>query len=180
MLSTDTQWTFDRIRLYKLRRRHPTWTYQQLADKLQYSVSWVKKWLKRFREAQVQNLQLFSSRSRAPKNPVGKVTPAIRDFILSLRQKLPERYGRVPGDKTILYHLHQDGYFDEDVKLPTSNATIWRVLKDAGYIPERVKTHVPLDLQHPCKNGNLTLARSKLPQMFGLKSHRLLIAAPQF
>lgn len=163
MLSTDAQWTYDRIRLYKLRRRHPTWTQQQLADKLKCSLSWVKKWLKRFREAHVQNLQLFRSRSRAPKNPTRKVTRAIRDVILSLRQKLPEKYGRVTGDKTILYHLHHDGYFDKDVKLPTSNATIWRVLKDAGYIPERVKTHVPLDPTPPMQEwefdfGEVTIA----------------------
>lgn len=149
MLSTDTQWTYDRIRLYKLRRQHPTWTYQQLANKLKYSVSWVKKWLRRFRESRVKTLQLFSSQSRAPKNPAHKVTQAIRDVILSLRQKLPEKYGRVTGAKTILYHLHHDGYFNQTKKLPTSPATVRRVLKDAGYIPEKVKTHVPLDPTSP-------------------------------
>lgn len=66
-------------------------------------------------------------------------------MILSLRQKLPEEYGRITGDKTILYHLHHDGHFAEDTKLPTSTATIWKVLKEAGYMPKRIKRHVPLD-----------------------------------
>jgi len=149
MLSIDAQWTYDRIRLYKLRRKYPNWSYQKLADVLNYSLSWVKKWLKRFGESIEQDLSLFSSQSRAPKRPARKVTEAIRDVILSLRQKLPEEYGRVTGDKTILYHLHHDGHFDEDVKLPTSSATIWRVLKEAGYIPDRVKTHIPIDPTPP-------------------------------
>jgi len=149
MLANETQWTSDRIELYNLRRREPAWTHQQLADALDYSVSWVKKWLKRFREMIGTDLAGFISRSRAPKNPARKVTQQIRDVILSLRQHLPERYGRVVGDKTILYHLHHDGHFAQDVALPTSNATIWQVLKAAGYARPPIKTHVPLDPTPP-------------------------------
>ncbi|GAB5426389.1 MAG: hypothetical protein Crog4KO_35360 [Crocinitomicaceae bacterium] len=149
MLSVETQWTYDRIQLFKLRRRHPNWSYQKLADYLGYSLSWVKKWLKRFQDTKIHNLSLFSGESRAPKNPAHKVTPAIRDVILSLRHKLSEEYGRVTGAKTILYHLHHDGHFGADEILPSSHTTIWRVLKDAGYIPKRVKNHIPLDPTPP-------------------------------
>lgn len=162
MLSIDTQWTYDRIRLYKLRQQHPGWTHQQLADALGYSVSWVKKWLKRFREALIHDLAMFSSRSRAPKNPARKVTRYIRDVILSLRQKLPEKYGRVTGDKTILYHLHHDGHFPEDENLPCSNATIWRVLKDAGYMPVQTRTHVPLDPTPPMQEWEFDFGEVKV------------------
>ena len=165
MLSTESQWTHDRIELYKLRKKCPSWTQQQLADALGYSLTWVKKWLKRFREARVHSLEVFTGQSRAPKNPVRKVTGRVRDVILNLRQKLPEKYGRVTGSKPILYHLHADGYFDEEEQktLPTSTSTIWDVLKKAGYIPDKIKTHIALDPSPPMEEwefdfGTVTIA----------------------
>ena len=144
----DTQWTYDRIRLYKLWKNHADWSQKRFADVIGYSVSWVKKWLARFRQVDHLTLEVFASRSRAPHNPAHKVSSRIREVILNLRQNLPEQYGRVVGAKPILYHLHHNGYF-KDVSLPTSSATIWRVLKDAGYIPQKVKYHIPLDPSPP-------------------------------
>lgn len=165
MLSTESQWTHDRIELYQLHRKHPSWTQEQLADALDYSLSWVKTWLGRFRETTARTLEAFTSQSRAPKNPARKVTDRVREVILNLRQKLPEKYGRVVGPKTILYHLHADGYFDDEEQktLPTSPSTIWTVLKQAGYIPDKIKTHVPLDPSPPMEEwefdfGTVTIA----------------------
>ncbi|GAB4524081.1 MAG: hypothetical protein OHK0046_38510 [Anaerolineae bacterium] len=151
MLSNESRWTHDRIRLFKLRKQYPSWTQKQLAHKLGYSLSWVKKWLKRFRQWVVHDLSAFISESRAPKEPHRKVTARVRDVILTLRQKLPEKYGRVVGPKPILYHLHADDYFKdaERARLPTSTSTIWTVLKEAGFIPRRVKTHIALDPSPP-------------------------------
>ena len=159
----DTQWTYDRIRLYKLWKNHADWSQKRFADVIGYSVSWVKKWLARFRQVDHLTLEVFASRSRAPHNPAHKVSSRIREVILNLRQNLPEQYGRVVGAKPILYHLHHNGYF-KDVSLPTSSATIWRVLKDAGYIPQKVKYHIPLDPSPPMKEwefdfGEVTLAK---------------------
>src|SRR5437763_100620 len=43
----------DRVNLARLQQLHPQWTQQQLADALGRSRSWVKKWLRRFEQAQV-------------------------------------------------------------------------------------------------------------------------------
>ena len=56
MLSNESQWTNDRIELYKLHRKHPSWTQKKLAETMGYSVSWVKKWLKRTGEATVRGM----------------------------------------------------------------------------------------------------------------------------
>lgn len=166
MLSNESQWTNDRIELYKLHRKHPSWTQKKLAETMGYSVTWVKKWLKRTGEATVKTLEVFTSQSRAPKNPAYKVTQRVRDVILTLRQKLPEKYGRVVGAKPILYHLRADGYFKgEDIdNLPRSTSTIWMVLKAAGYIPAKVKTHIALEPSPPMDEwefdfGTVTIAK---------------------
>lgn len=164
MLSVETQWTYDRIQLFKLRRKQPDWSYQKLADVLGYSVSWVKKWLKRFVEARVYNIDIFSSQSRSPKKPARKVTEAVREVILTLRQKLPEQYGRVTGSKTILYHLHHDGHFASKENLPRSQTTIWQVLKEAGYMPKRVKRHVPLDPSPPMQEWEFDFGEVRIAQ----------------
>jgi hypothetical protein len=162
-LSTEDQWVYDRIRLYKLREKYPKWSQKKLADALGYSLSWVKKWLARFRQVSHPSLICFASHSRAPKNPAHKVTQRIRDVILSLRQLLPEKYGRVVGAKPILYHLHHNGYF-QDEPLPTSSATIWRVLKQAGYMPQKIRFRVSLDPSPPMHEwefdyGEVTIAQ---------------------
>jgi len=151
MLSNESQWTHDRIELYKLHKKNPSWSQKKLAANLGYSESWVKKWLKRAKQVTVKTLEVFTSQSRTPKNPARKVTDRVRDVILTLRQKLPEKYGRVVGAYPILYHLRADGYFKgrELENLPRSTSTIWQVLKDAGYIPEKVKTHIALEPSAP-------------------------------
>ena len=62
----ESVWEIDRIQLYQLKRENPEWTQKKLADKLGRSVSWVKKWLRRFRVAGQTTLETFKSQSRAP------------------------------------------------------------------------------------------------------------------
>ena len=165
-MDTESQWTYNRMRLYKLRRKHPDWTQKQLATALGYSLSWVKKWLRRFREAVEITLEVFTSRSRAPKNPFRKVTERVRDVILYLRQSLPESYGRVVGPEPILYHLHHDDYFsdDDDESLPTSPTTIYTVLKEAGYMPEKLRYHEPLERVPPMSEWEFDFADVKIAE----------------
>ena len=102
----ESEWEIDRIKLFQLRREHPDWTLKFLAQKLKRSLSWVKKWLKRFRETAQPDLEMFQSRSRAPHHRPRQVCREVREAILGLRDTLKEMYGRVVGAKTILYHLH--------------------------------------------------------------------------
>ena len=47
----ESQWIVDRARLRRLHQQHPQWKQKRLAQQLGYSSTWVKKWLKRFAEA---------------------------------------------------------------------------------------------------------------------------------
>jgi hypothetical protein len=69
---------------------------------LKRSLSWVKKWLKRFREAGQPMLEMFKSQSRVPHHRPRQIMRAVRDVILDLRDQLREKYSRVVGPKTIL------------------------------------------------------------------------------
>lgn len=146
----EAEWELDRIRLFQLRRAQPRWTLAQLAHNLGRSLSWVKKWLKRFREAGEASLAMFKSRARVPLRQHFRVVPVVRDAILSLRDELKAHYGRVVGAKPILYHLHRDPVLRQRaVHLPRSTRTIWRILKEAGRIPTRVQEHHPLERPEP-------------------------------
>jgi len=70
----EREWVLDRMRLYRLRCDHPAWTQRQLAEALERSLSWVKKWLRRFREAGQASLAIFKGRSRAPHHRVTVAT----------------------------------------------------------------------------------------------------------
>ena len=142
----ESEWELDRIRLYQLRRAHPDWTLPRLAQAVQRSLSWVKKWLKRFREAGPVTLETFKSCSRAPHSRARQVVGVVRDAILGLRDELKARYGRVVGAKTILYHLQHDPLLQaQGVYLPRSTRTIWQVLKEGGRIPTRLHEHYPIE-----------------------------------
>src|SRR6266516_5138028 len=44
-------WVADRAQLQHLLHEHPEWTHKELADWIGRSLGWVKKWVKRLREA---------------------------------------------------------------------------------------------------------------------------------
>ncbi len=104
----ETIWVYDRMQLYRLMQLHPGWSISQLAEVLQRSVSWVKKWRRRFREAQQITLEIFLSRSRAPKTAPHRVAEAVVRTALALIQSLGELCHQRVGPKRILYHLRED------------------------------------------------------------------------
>jgi hypothetical protein len=59
----EEQWQADRARLRKLRQEHPTWSQRKLAQETKRSVTWVKKWRKRFGEADPGDQEVLKSRS---------------------------------------------------------------------------------------------------------------------
>jgi hypothetical protein len=152
----ESEWELDRIRLFQLRRAHPDWSLPRLAATLKRSLSWVKKWLKRYREAGLPSLAMFKSRSRAPHHRPRQVVAVVRDAILDLRDQLRAVYGRVVGAKPILYHLHRDPALQAaGVYLPRSTRTLWHVLKDGGRIPTRVREPHPLDRPAPLQHWEM-------------------------
>jgi transposase InsO family protein len=144
----EAEWELDRVRLFQLMRDQPGWSIARLAAAIGRCQTWVKKWRRRFREAKHKGLAMFKSHSRAPHSRIKSITPRIRNVILCLRDQLKEVYHRVVGPKTILYHLHQDTSLQPDY-LPRSPCTIWRVLKEGGRIPTRVKIHYPIERPAP-------------------------------
>jgi hypothetical protein len=66
----EAQWVAKRAMLGHLASLHPEWTRSQLAAALGASVSFVNKWLKRFRETDPHDLHVLFSRARARHTPV--------------------------------------------------------------------------------------------------------------
>jgi hypothetical protein len=98
----EAQWIADRAALRSLARLHPNWTHEELATCLGRSRSFVKKWLKRFREAPPDDLVVLHSRSCARKTPPPSLHPRILQRIVEMRQTPPEDLQRVPGPKALL------------------------------------------------------------------------------
>src|SRR5215467_2540762 len=104
----EAQWIADRAALRCLSRQHPQWTQQELATCLGHSVSWVRKWLKRLRQAPPEDLAILNSRSRARRTPPPPLDPRIVQKITEIREHPPQNLQRVPGPRAILAYLHRD------------------------------------------------------------------------
>lgn len=125
----ESQWIVDRARLRLLRQQHPTWQKNRYAQELGYSLSWVKKWLKRFAEADPADDSVLFSRSRAPCHHQKRVSDMVVRKILEIRDHPPANLARVPGPVTILYYLHRDEEMKQSgAYLPRSSSTIWSIL----------------------------------------------------
>lgn len=138
----EAEWIADRATLRSLAREHPEWTQQDLADALGRSLSWIKKWLKRLRDAPPDDLQVLLSRSRAHHPPYPQVHPRIIQRIVEIREQPPESLQRTPGPRAILYYLHRDQeLLAQGMPLPRSTRTIWHVLRKLGLILDAPHRH---------------------------------------
>lgn len=131
----ETTWILDRANLWQLHQTHPDWGAKRLFRFTQRSLTWVKKWLRRFREADPDDESILYSRSRARKTSPKKVQQAVVDRILAIRDEPPNQLRRTPGPKTILYFLEQDRDLRrQNLYLPRSTRTIWQILRQHGRI----------------------------------------------
>ena len=142
-----------RAALRWLAQQHPEWTHQDLADALSMSRSWVSKWLQRLHQADPHDVMVLHSRSRARHIPPASIAsqPAVVKRILEIRLEPPENLQRVPGPEAILYYVHRDPALQRAaVRLPRSQTTIWKILRQAGCIEEdRRRKPKPLELRQP-------------------------------
>jgi transposase InsO family protein len=147
----EETWIADRSTLRHLLTLHPNWTHPQFADCLHRSLSWVKKWRKRFSQADPTDLAVVFGLSRARHTPIPPMDERIERAILDIRDEPPEDLGRVPGPKAILYYLPRRAEFvDQNVRLPRSTRTIWKVLRRHDRIlqaPQRKKR--PIERRDP-------------------------------
>jgi hypothetical protein len=141
--------------LRHLALQHPEWTRPQLAEACGGSISFVKKWLKRFRETDPNDVQVLFSRSRARHTPPSPPDLRLVQRIIEIRTCPPENLQRTPGPRTILYYLKRDADLQaQGVVPPTSTRTIWKILRQLGFIldpPER--TRQPPELREPMPRG---------------------------
>src|SRR5579859_2092553 len=130
-----------RANLRRLIGLHPHWTQQQYAQAVGMSLGWVKKWKKRLQEAvqeaDPEDPQVLHSRSRARTHPPARLSQAVTDRILQMRDEPPEGLQRTPGPKAILYYLPRDPDLQAE-RLPRSSRTIYRILQQAGRIAHRL------------------------------------------
>lgn len=142
-----------RAALRWLAQQHPQWTQHDLADALDMSRSWVSKWLRRIRQADPADVMALHSHSRARHRPPVSLAsqPAVVQRILEIRVEPPENLQRVPGPEAILYDLHRDPVLKQaGVRLPRSQTTIWKILRQAGCIQQdRRRKPRPLELREP-------------------------------
>jgi transposase len=133
----EAQWVAKRAMLRHLASLHPEWTRSQLAAALGASVSFVNKWLKRFR-------------ARARHTPPPPPDLRLVQRIIVIRMAPPENLQRTPGPRTILYYLKRDADLAaQGIVAPRSTRTIWKILRKLGFILDPVeRTHKPLE---PCE-----------------------------
>lgn len=129
----ETEWRVARARLRDLLRENARACHRELAEQLGYSVAWVRKWRKRLAQAAPDDEQVLLGQSHRPKHVPGRVTPAVEERIIELRITLSEQYNRTVGARTIAAYLRQEAAQWAGV-VPTSSATIWRILRRRQYI----------------------------------------------
>jgi transposase InsO family protein len=145
----EAEWLADRSLLCQLLEQQPDWTNQQLAVATGRSLTWVKKWKKRLRQAPSEDERSLFSQSRARHHPPEKTSPPVVEAILEIRDEPPEELQRTPGPRAILYYLQRQETLAGE-HIPTSTSTIWRILDQYQRILRpRAVVHEPLERPAP-------------------------------
>jgi hypothetical protein len=103
-MAAEAQLLVERATLRWLAEHHPDWTQRELAAYLRRSGDWIKKWLKRLREADPHDVTVLHSRTRASISPPPSFAgqPLVVQRILEIREAPPEDLQRLPGPEAIL------------------------------------------------------------------------------
>ena len=164
-----------RANLRRVLGQHPTWTRKQYAQAVGMSKGWVKKWVKRLQEAPPEDEAVLHSQSRARKHPPERISQVVVERILQMRDQPPEGLGRTPGPKALLYYLPRDVELAATgQRLPRSSRTIYRLLRQAGRIQQRMPAqHAPLERPAPMSQWQLDFKdASTVPaDPFGKRQH---------
>jgi len=170
-------WRADRSRLRQLLADEPHRSLRDVALTLGRSLSWVKKWRRRFREADPDDDSLINGLSRAPHNPPPKIPPEAVEIVLDIRDHPPHNLRRVPGPKAILYYLHNDAQLKQsDLRLPRSTRTVWEILRRNGRIWQpKQKAHRPMERPEPLSSWQIDFKdiAGRVPEAEDKKQHGL-------
>jgi|SRR5579875_2085104 hypothetical protein len=149
--SMEEEWMRDRALLADLLQETPSASPRMLAQIIGRSVSWVKKWRKRFAEGDPHDPSLLCSDSRAHHAPYFRWDPRVIQKIVEMRLSPPENLKRVPGPRALLSYLPRDPELQAaQVSLPRSSRTIWKILHATGcLVPRTQEPSHPTDLRKP-------------------------------
>jgi len=118
--------------LRELIQENPQISHEEAAMQLGYSITWVRKWRKRFDENRADE-EAVNSQPHRPKHIPHQVSVVVEERIIALRLSLTEHYNRKVGPRTIAAYLKREKDSLPD-PVPTSSATIWRILRRRQYI----------------------------------------------
>jgi transposase len=62
----EEEWIVDRSKLREVWFEHPNWSRKKMAKEVGRSEAWARKWLKRIRQAPLEDREVLNGRSRAP------------------------------------------------------------------------------------------------------------------
>src|SRR5260370_33710168 len=128
---------------------YPQWPARAFAEQLDRSLSWVRKWLVRFRAAPEDDALLWGL-SRARHHPPPPIPSVVVERLLEIRDHPPDQLQRTPGPKAILYYLHHRSPDLPAAQVPCSTRTIWKLLRAHGRIAPRPRRQIePLDRPQP-------------------------------
>ena len=172
---SEITWVTKRVLLYSYWKEDPRERPEELAKLVKASISWVKKWLKRFKENLSNDPKVFFGLSRARKTPTKKVMKEVEQAIIDIREAPPDNLRRLPGPRTILYYLHRDETLKKSgLYLPKSTRTIWQILDKHQkiYRPSKPKPR-PEDPVEPMEEWQLDFKSisSVPPEEGGKKQH---------
>jgi hypothetical protein len=129
-VALEEEWIVDRCKLREVWLEQPEWSRREMAETVGRSKSWVKKWLRRIRNAPLEDREILNGQSRARKRPPLRLALEVVNKILSIRDHPPQPLGRTPGPLTILYYLNKDQTLkDTGARLPRSTRTIWKIFR---------------------------------------------------
>lgn len=167
---SESEWIYERQRLYALRQAHPEWSLRSYARELAHDLRWVRKWLKRFEPWAEPTPSMFQSQSRKPKSSPRQLGQAMKEQICQLREELSERFHRSAGAKTIQYFLKQAG-----ASVPCARS-ILKVLHERAYIALRQRPeHIPLELPAPMEEWELDFGEIYLGEVEGSLEFLLVV-----
>jgi hypothetical protein len=151
----------DRVHLRKLLHEHPDWPRQEDAEQIGRSLGWVKKWVKRLREAAPTDEAVLWSRSSARQHPPPRTSQQAIERILEIRDHPPEHLHRTPGPRAMLSYLGRDKTLQASGGLvPRSTRTIWHILCAHGRIGHQPRRdRVPMPCPEPLAYGQLDWQR---------------------
>jgi len=117
-----------RAQLRELLKDNSKASDRELAEALGYSSAWAHKWRQRIAQADPNDEAVLHCQSHRPKTIPRQVSKAMEERIVQMRQTLSADYNRKVGPRTIAAHLRKDPPEGEGI-VPTSTATIWRILR---------------------------------------------------